>query len=544
MAVEKRFSVALDVKRSVGNRDIEVVEGDNGNIIDVTLTDGGQPVELTGCRVLAVFSKSNGTSSQDSAKEDGGITIDGNLVSIALFISSFAPGMVECELQIYSDATLSTLITTAKFNFKCRRGIFNEDTAQATNEYPMLVALIKLCGELEAGLAYIGANEGARQTAEIGRQSAESLRSNAEATRVTAENARIAAANASAAAEAARVIAENARVAAEAAKVEAENGRGTAEAARVASENARITAENARVAAESARAAAEIARVAAEAARVALMAARMFIGAYSADAAYVPGNEVTYNGSTYRNTTACTGVLPTVTDNWILVARAGDGDMSKVNYDPRGRNTDAFLLANMDEDETHRIVTDEEKAAWDDHIQETGNPHGATGADILLTGYVDPEYPGEYPGVISAADSINAAIAKLLYYLWDNGAIFSKLYIGGIIKGDGYGEFDLAVAGTDYATPGLLVTGLSLPTSGYSGEGPYTINITVTGASTASNKRYLLIPEWSSEAMTRMFEKNNWNLIDYYEISAANTLTLTLIEPPGMAVSFSVKEVV
>lgn len=169
MAVEKSFSVSLDVKRSVANREIEVVEGDNGNIIEVTLTDNGQPVELAGCRVLAVFSKSNGTSLQDSAAEGGGVTIDENRVRIALFTPSFAPGMVECELQVYSGEALKTLVTTAKFNFKCRRGIFNDDTAQATNEYPLLLALIGKCEALETGLAGLTAEENARQEAEAGR---------------------------------------------------------------------------------------------------------------------------------------------------------------------------------------------------------------------------------------------------------------------------------------------------------------------------------------------------------------------------------------
>ncbi|HWS30538.1 MAG TPA: hypothetical protein VN512_10580 [Clostridia bacterium] len=55
--ISKRFSVALDIKRAVSNRAFEVVEGDNGNIISVTLTDDGEAVDLTGCRLLAVFSK-------------------------------------------------------------------------------------------------------------------------------------------------------------------------------------------------------------------------------------------------------------------------------------------------------------------------------------------------------------------------------------------------------------------------------------------------------------------------------------------------------
>lgn len=94
------------------------------------------------------------------------------------------------------------------------------------------------------------------------------------------------------------------------------------------------------------------------------------------------------------------------------------------------------------------------------------------------------------------------------------------------------------------AAPGLLVTGLSLPTTGYSGSGPYTIAITATGVSTDAAKVYDLIPDWSPAATTRAAEKTAWNLIDDYEITAANTLTLTVTAIPETAVSFVVKEVV
>ncbi|HWR19834.1 MAG TPA: hypothetical protein VN608_09445 [Clostridia bacterium] len=146
--ISKRFSVALDIKRAVSNRAFEVVEGDNGNIIDITLTDDGEAVDLTGCRVLAVFSKSNGISTQDSGLENGGVSIAGNVASIALSISSIAPGMVECELRVYSGEHLTTLVTSAKFNFGCRKGIFDDNTAADAGEFPLLMSLIAQCSKL------------------------------------------------------------------------------------------------------------------------------------------------------------------------------------------------------------------------------------------------------------------------------------------------------------------------------------------------------------------------------------------------------------
>ena len=58
--VTKSFKVTLDIARSISNREFSVVEGDTGNTLSITLNDDGKAVDLTGCRVLALFSKSNG----------------------------------------------------------------------------------------------------------------------------------------------------------------------------------------------------------------------------------------------------------------------------------------------------------------------------------------------------------------------------------------------------------------------------------------------------------------------------------------------------
>lgn len=124
--------------------------------------------------------------------------------------------------------------------------------------------------------------------------------------------------------EANRVSAESARVVAEVLRVTAENGRDSAEDGRVSAESARVSAESARASAESGRESAEDGRVSAENAREAAIDARLVIGAYAAGAAYVVGNEVTYNGSTYRCILASTGNLPTNETYWILTAAHGN----------------------------------------------------------------------------------------------------------------------------------------------------------------------------------------------------------------------------
>lgn len=193
--IKKSFPVMLDMKRSASNREFELVEGDTGNEITVTLKDDGQAVDLTGCRVLAVFSKSNGTSSQDS--EAGSLIVSGNTVTIPVYAASVAPGLVECELQVYSGENNDTLVTSAKFNFKCRRGILNADTLESTDEYPLLVGLIDdvngLSEAVNAAEAARASAEAARVSAEAARTMAETARSLAEAERCSAEAARISA---------------------------------------------------------------------------------------------------------------------------------------------------------------------------------------------------------------------------------------------------------------------------------------------------------------------------------------------------------------
>lgn len=222
-ALLKEFPIYLDLKRPTSNRNFEVVEGDTANRITVFLTDDGAAVNLDDMRVLAVFSNSKGTACQDSSSAGGGISITGNKVTIDLFTSSFSAGMVECELQIYSGGTRAGisepiyfyLVTSAKFNFTCRRSIINSETLPAVSQFPLLMNLIS---DVTA--------------AEAVRDDAESARVEAEAERVAAETNRRSMETARRSFEAARATAETARETAEAARAEAEAAREAAEVQR------------------------------------------------------------------------------------------------------------------------------------------------------------------------------------------------------------------------------------------------------------------------------------------------------------------------
>ena len=173
--ITKTFDVALDMKRS-SSREFEVVEGDSGNIIRVALTDDGEPVELTDRLVVAVFALPDGTTVEQDTTE-GSVTIEGNVATIALKTGSAKPGTVNCELQVYGGEDNATLVTSAQFNFRCRRSIMNADTIQATDQYPLLTKMLVEVAELDALVTDAEAEravaESAREQNEQARQAAE-----------------------------------------------------------------------------------------------------------------------------------------------------------------------------------------------------------------------------------------------------------------------------------------------------------------------------------------------------------------------------------
>lgn len=215
--------------------------------------------------------------------------------------------------------------------------------------------------------------ESTRQTAEQSRAGAETARANAEKARADAETARVSAEQARATAESKRAAAEtvrqnaetgrtdaetkrasaeSARATAEGKRADAETARATAETKRVSAETARANAESTRQTNESARVSAEKSRVSAETARQSAETARNVWEAYDAAKTYVPGNKVSFNGSSYVCTAATTGHVPTDTAYWLLIAQKGTdgkgaGDMLASVYDPQGKAQDVFAYTDQ-----------------------------------------------------------------------------------------------------------------------------------------------------------------------------------------------------
>lgn len=206
--------------------------------------------------------------------------------------------------------------------------------------------------------------------------SGEAIREAQESARVTAENN--------------RVLAESGRVSAEYGRVSAESGRVSAENTRVNNENSRVTSESSRVSAEIGRVNAEIGRVNAEASRVTAENSRVTAennrkhrGVYNPATTYSVGNEVSYQGSTYRCILASTGNTPTNDTYWVLVASAGD--MVKAVYDPTNKNQDVF-------------------AYMDTHKNNTSNPHQTTAAQVGAPSMTTSELT-YYVNVATGSDS-------------------------------------------------------------------------------------------------------------------------------------------
>ena len=145
MSVTKTFNITLDVTTPLSNEEFRVKQGDTGNVFVITLVDDGAAVDLTNCRVVALFTKGDRLAMQDNWTDEGGIAISGdshNIITIELFNGSFVPGLNECEIQVYSGDDLDVLVTSASFNFRCARSLINEETIISMKEYTLLTSLI------------------------------------------------------------------------------------------------------------------------------------------------------------------------------------------------------------------------------------------------------------------------------------------------------------------------------------------------------------------------------------------------------------------
>ncbi len=135
----KEFSLTLDMVRPIAFEPFEVTEGDTGNVLRVLLQNDGEPMLLNNCWVVIVYSSVAGFCCQDTTD---GVTIEETAGRFSLLMDprNYGPGNVSVDVQIYSGENRAVLITSATFDFRCRRSLISEGIIRANMAYPPLIA--------------------------------------------------------------------------------------------------------------------------------------------------------------------------------------------------------------------------------------------------------------------------------------------------------------------------------------------------------------------------------------------------------------------
>lgn len=124
-------------------------------------------------------------------------------------------------------------------------------------------------------------------------------------------------------------------------------------------------------------------------------------------------------------------------------------------------------------------------------------------------------------------------------YTWNNKQ--AKITASGILKGDGIGGVSVATAGTDYATPAQVDAKATKPTKNsislsatWSGSGPYTQTVTVSGYTITANSKVDLQPDASvieqliTDGVQGLFVTNNTSTLTATAIGAAPSVGLNV----------------
>ena len=135
----KEFTFALDMVQSLPFRPFDVVEGDTGNLLHVTLLNAGEPLLLNECWICVAYTSSKGFAFQD---QDSGVTVGETAGTFALLLdpACYGPGNVSADVQVYSGPSKKVLITSKRFDFRCIRSLVSQGIVKANMAYPPLLA--------------------------------------------------------------------------------------------------------------------------------------------------------------------------------------------------------------------------------------------------------------------------------------------------------------------------------------------------------------------------------------------------------------------
>ena len=142
----KDYSITLDMMRTLPFRPFEVVEGDTGSILHVTLLNNGDAMDLSGCNIQIAFASSSGFAMQD---ETSGITKTSaaGTFDVVLLPTAYGAGNVSADVQVYSGMQSETLVTSTRFDFRCRKSLISGDIIRANTAYPPLVEAARIANE-------------------------------------------------------------------------------------------------------------------------------------------------------------------------------------------------------------------------------------------------------------------------------------------------------------------------------------------------------------------------------------------------------------
>lgn len=233
-------------------------EDARGRGIDLTIRNGGEVVDTTGCTVLLAWHNLN-TGEKSTRKFDAVDAAKGRW-KCTYPTSMQNPGLVRARIVVMLDSG-ETITSSREFDIKVEHVIANDLSEQAKDDLSAFqqaaLELNKLNDDVKKAEEARAAAETARASAERSRASAETARKSAETARAEAEKGRVTAEDARVEAEKKRVIAEEGRVEAEKkrvsefARLKGESEKATS-AANAAAERANTAATNAETAAETA----------------------------------------------------------------------------------------------------------------------------------------------------------------------------------------------------------------------------------------------------------------------------------------------------
>lgn len=135
----KEFNILLDIKKHNKIDYIEVVTGDSfSNVLNISLIDGIYPYDLTNTSVEIVFSKSDGTTVQQT---DIAVinSAQGRIQCILKTNTIAVPGKVVAEVRILEG---ETLLTSTRFEFYVRKSLINDETVESSNEFGTLQQVV------------------------------------------------------------------------------------------------------------------------------------------------------------------------------------------------------------------------------------------------------------------------------------------------------------------------------------------------------------------------------------------------------------------